>query len=348
VVQEASEVPRTGGGSSSRPPWLGKALIAAPLAVLLVAGIVVVVHIRQASRQRADIAEITAAFQRGDCPGASAALAAARSRTLLYGNRAAVPQAALDQVGQCGRLDQARVLGDGGKDDQAIAAYLDYLKDNEQSPLGRIVTDRMGRVLRDGEPPATSGLCRDLATVVAADQLAAHETFPELFTDCGVKLAASTRSADRKGARALLSEVRTTYPQAPQLERAGVAEAKARIALSPDGGTMTSPYRVSGAAKQASVRYVNHTPWAAVLAVSGAKDGRVVELGGCPTCELYEETSNGPRNCESNGAKAVTIELAPGKYRVAIQYVGDNAPPDNSGEWTLSKGRYAECYYGIK
>ena len=82
--------------------------------------------------------------------------------------------------------------------------------------------------------------------------------------------------------------------------------------------------------------------------MSGAKDGRVVELGGCPACELYEETSNGPRNCESDGAKAVTIELAPGTYRVAIQYVGDNAPPDNSGDWTLSKGRYAECYYGIK
>ena len=327
---------------------MGKALIAAPLAVLLVAGIVVVVHLRQAARQRADVAEITAAFQRGDCPGAAAALASARSRPLLYGNRAAVPQPALDQVSQCGRLDQARVLGEGGKADEAIAAYLDYLKDNESSPLGGIVTDRLGRVLRDGEPPVTSGLCRDLATVVEADQLSAHESFPELFTDCGAKLAASTRTADREGARALLSEVRTTYPQAPQLERAAVAEAKARIALSPDDGTMTSPYRISGSAKQASVRYVNHTPWPAVLAVSGAKAGRVVELGGCPACELYEETSNGPQNCESNGAKAVTIELAPGRYRVAIQYVGDNAPPDNSGAWTLSKGRYAECYYGIK
>jgi hypothetical protein len=63
---------------------------------------------------------------------------------------------------------------------------------------------------------------------------------------------------------------------------------------------------------------------------------------------MYEESTNGPENCESDGAKAATIDLAPGSYRVAIEYVGENAPPDNSGRWTLSKGRYAECYYGIK
>lgn len=344
----APEVPRTGGSPSSRPPWLGKALIAAPLAVLIVTGAVVVVHVRQAARQRADVAAISAAFQRGDCSGAVAALDAARTRNLLYGGRAPVPQEALDQVAQCGFLDQARILGDGGKSGEAVAAYLTYLKDNESSPLGRLVTDRLGRVLQEGEPPVTTGLCRDLATVVDAGQLAPNETFPELFTDCGVKLAASRRTADREGARALLSEVRTSYPKAPQLARAGVAEAKARIALGPKNGTMTSPYRVAGAAKQASVRYVNHTPWPAVLAVAGFRTGRVVELGGCPTCELYDEASNGPQQCESDGAKAVTIELRPGTYRVSIQYGGDNAPPDNSGKWTLSKGRYAECYYGIK
>jgi hypothetical protein len=348
VVQEAPEVPGTGGRPSSRPPRVGKALIAVPVAVLVAAGGVVVVHTRQASQQRADVAEISAAFRRGDCPGAVAALDSARSRTLLYGDREPAPPAALAQVEQCAALDEARVLADDGKTDDAIAAYLGVLADGEASPLGAVVTDRLGRLLRDDGTPATSDLCRDLAAAVDGGRLTPHETFPQLFTDCGVKLAASRRTADREGARALLSEVRTSYPKSPVLERAAVAEARTRVALSPDEGTMTSPYRISGPSKQASVRYVNHTPWPAVLAMSGAKDGRVVELGGCPTCELYDETSNGPEPCESDGAKAVTIQLKPGTYRVAIEYVGDNAPPDNSGTWTLSKGRYAECYYGIE
>ena len=82
--------------------------------------------------------------------------------------------------------------------------------------------------------------------------------------------------------------------------------------------------------------------------MSGAKDGAVVQLEGCPACELYDETTNGPEDCESDDAKAATLKLRPGAYRVAIEYVGDNAPPDNSGRWTLKQGRYAECYYGIK
>ena len=317
------------------------------LAVLTVAG-AVLVHVRQAALQRDDISEISAAFQRADCPGAIAALDSARHRTILYGRRTPVPAGPLDQVEQCAELDKARGLADDGTPAAAVAAYLEYLKDHRAPPLGRVVPDRLGRVLRDGNPPITAGLCRDLADVVAADELAPHETFPPFFTDCGVKLAASPKTADREGARALLGEVRVSYPTSPLLARAGVAEARARVELSPDGGTMTSPYRIAGASKRSSVRYVNHTPWRAVLAMSGAKEGRVVELAGCPGCELYDETSNGPAKCESNGAKATTIELTPGTYRVAIQYVGDNAPPDNSGRWTLSQGKYAECYYGIK
>jgi len=130
--------------------------------------------------------------------------------------------------------------------------------------------------------------------------------------------------------------------------RAATAEARTRVLLSAGDGTMSSPYRIEGVSTLSSVRYVNHTPWPAVLAVSGAKAGRVVELPGCEKCDLYEESSNGPTDCESDGAEAVTIDLAPGSYRVAIQYVGDNAPPGNSGRWTLSRGKYAECYYGIK
>src|SRR4051812_1951974 len=179
--------------------------MAAPAVVLVVALGVVLVHVHQASQQRADVRGVSAAFQRGDCPGAVAALDSARSRALVYGNRAPVPAAALDQVEQCGELDRARLLGDAGKSGEAIAAYLDYLKGHRASPLGRVVPDRLGRVLRGGTAPVTAALCRDLGTVVEADGLAPHETFPELFTDCGVKLAGSPRTADREGARALLS-----------------------------------------------------------------------------------------------------------------------------------------------
>jgi hypothetical protein len=322
-------------------------VIAAPAALVVLVVGAIAVHVWQAARQRGDVAAVTAAFQRGDCPGAVSALAAARGRSFLSGG-SEVPTATLDQIDQCRDLEAARALGDSGKSGEAIAAYLDYLEAHTSSPLGRVVPDRLGRVLRDGGAPITPELCRDLAAVVAAHGLAPHETFPEFFTDCGVKLAAGPDDADRAGARALLGEVRTSYPRSPVLKRAATAEAKARVALGPDGGTMTSPYRVSGPAKRASVRYVNHTPWVAVLAVSGAKEGRVVQLAACPSCELYEESTNGPENCESDGAKAATIDLAPGSYRVAIEYVGENAPPDNSGRWTLSKGRYAECYYGIR
>jgi hypothetical protein len=324
------------------------AVVAVP-AFALLAGIgVIVVHFRQAAEQRADVREISAAFQRGDCPGAVSALGSARSRTIIYGEREPVPAAALEQVAQCAELDKARRLAEEGETAEAIAAYLAYVKDNLTSPLSRAVPDRLGRVLRDGEAPVTTTLCRDLAAVVADDGLAPHETFPAFFTDCGVKLAASRRTGDREGARALLGEVRRVYPKSPEAARAVTVEARARVLLGADDGTMASPYRVEGVDTVASVRYVNHTPWPAVLAVSGGKTGRVVELGACGDCKLYEDGSNGPENCESNGAKATTINLAPGTYRVAIQYVGDNAPPDNSGRWTLSKGKYAECYFGLK
>jgi len=324
------------------------ALVAVPaLGLVAVAG-AVVVHVRQAALQRDDIREISVAFQRADCPGAVAAFGSASHRTLLYGSRTPVPAGALDQVEQCGELDKARDLADDGKPAEAVAAYLQYLKAHRGSPLGRIVPDRLGRVLRDGDPPITSGLCRDLADVVAADELAPHETFPPLFTECGLRLADGSRTVDRERARTLLGEVRRVYPTSSVADRAATAEARTRVSLGAEKGTMTSPYRVEGVSTLASVRYVNHTPWPAVLAVSGTKVGRVVELPGCEKCGLYDETSNGPTDCESDGAEAVTLDLQPGSYRVAVQYVGDNAPPDNSGRWTLSRGKYAECYYGIK
>jgi hypothetical protein len=324
------------------------AFVALPaLGLVAVAG-AVVVHVRQSALQRDDIRGISTAFQRADCPGAVAALDAARHRPILYGSRAPVPAGALDQVEQCGVLDKARALADDGKSAEAVAAYLKYLKDHRASPLGRVVPDRLGRVLRDGDPPITQGLCRDLADVVAADELAPNETFPPLFTECGLRLADGSRTADRQRARTLLGEVRQVYPTSSVAARAATAEARTRVLLGGDDGTMVSPYRVEGVTTLASVRYVNHTPWAAVLAVSGAKGGRVVELPRCEKCDLYDESTNGPTECESDGAEGVTIDLAPGSYRVAIQYTGDNAPPDNSGRWTLSRGKYAQCYYGIK
>jgi hypothetical protein len=346
VVQEALQVQRTGG--RSRPPWRLVALVAVPALGLVVVAGAVVVHVRQSALQRDDIREISAAFQRADCPGAVAAFDSARNRTILYGSRTPVPAGALDQVEQCGELDRARGLADDGEPADAVAAYLQYLKDHRASPLGRVIPDRLGRVLRDGDPPITSGLCRDLADVVAADELAPHETFPPFFTECGLKLADGSRTEDRERARSLLGEVRRVYPTSSVADRAATAEARTRVLLGGDDGTMSSPYRVEGVSSLASVRYVNHTPWPAVLAVSSAKAGRVVELPGCENCDLYDESSNGPTDCESDGAEGVTIDLSPGAYRVAIQYVGDNAPPDNSGRWTLSRGKYAECYYGIK
>ena len=342
----ARDVPRTGGRSG--PPWLLVALVAVPFLGLVVVAGAVLFHVRQSALQKDDIREIGAAFQRADCPGAVAAFDAALHRTILYGSRTPIPAGAQEQVEQCGELDKARALADDGKGADAIAAYLQYLKDHHASPLGRVVPDRLGRVLRDGNPPVTAGLCRDLADVVAAGELAPHETFPPFFTDCGLKLAGGSRTADRQRARELLGEVRRVYPKSSVAERAATGEARARVLLGADDSTMTSPYRVEGVSRLASVRYVNHTPWPAVLAVSGAKSGRVVELPGCEKCDLYDEASNGPADCESDGAEAVTIDLAPGSYRVAIQYGGDNAPPDNSGRWTLSRGKYAECYYGIK
>jgi hypothetical protein len=309
---------------------------------------VVVVHQRQASAQRDDVDEISRAFQRADCAAARTALDSARTRPMIYGDRAPVPDGALDQVAQCGELDAAAALAADGRAEDAVAAYVRYLREHPGTPLARVVPNRLGTVLREEEPQAGTGVCRDLAAVVAAGDLAPDVSFPRLFTDCGVKLAGGDRAADREGARTLLTEVRTAYPASSQRERAVTAEARARVALSPRDGTMTSPYRVSGPSKGALVKYVNHTPWPAVLAMSGADDGRVIELTACPTCELYEEGSNGPADCESDGAQAVTIELPPGTYRVAIQYEGENTPPANSGRWTLSKGRYAECYYALE
>jgi hypothetical protein len=343
VVQEVERIPPSGG---RRSPGVLTVLAPAVIAVLVVG--VVVVHLRQSSAQKDDIAEISAAFQRADCSGAVAALDSARTRTVIFGGRAQIPAGTLDRITQCAEVDRARAFGEAGKNDEAVVAYLSYLREHRGSPLARIIPDRLGRALRDGDTEITTGLCRDLAAVVAAGDLAPNDEFPDFFTDCGVKLAAGTGQDDRKGARALLTEVRTSYPDSRDLGRAAVAEARARVALGPDDGTMTSPYRVSGPSNGASVRYVNHTPWPAVLAMSGAKDGRVVELGGCPECELFDEASNGPPDCESDGAKAVTIDLDPGDYRVAIEYEGENTPPGNSGRWTLSKGRYAECYYAIK
>jgi hypothetical protein len=324
------------------------AFAAVPALGLVVVAGAVVVHMRQSALQRGDIREITAAFQRADCPGAVAAFYSARNRTILYGSRTPVPAGALDQVEQCGQLDDARELADDGNAADAVAAYLEYLKAHRASPLGRVIPDRLGRVLRDGDLPITTGLCRDLADVVEADDLAPHETFPTLFTECGLRLAEGSRTDDRERARTLLGEVRRVYATSPVAERATTAEARTRVQLGGDDGTLAPPYRVEGVSTLASVRYVNHTPWPAVLAVSGAKDGRVVELPGCEKCDLYEESSNGPTNCETDGAEGVTIDLTPGSYRVAIQYVGENAPPDNSGRWTLSRGKYAQCYYGIE
>jgi hypothetical protein len=330
-----------------RPSLGTTTLFASAVVAVLVVG-VIVVHLRQTSAQKDDIAEISAAFQRSDCAGAQAALDSARTRTVLLGGRADVPDGALDRIDQCGEVERARRLAADGKSAEAVTAYLGYLRDHQASPLARVVTERLARALREDGAKVTLGLCRDLATVVDAGDLDRNEEFPDLFIDCGVKLADSDRDGDREGARVLLTEVRTAYPGSGDRDRAAAAEARARVELSPGGGTMTSPYRVSGPAKGATVRYVNHTPWPAVLAMSGAKDGRVVQLAGCAGCELYEETSNGPADCESDGAKAVTIDLSPGEYRVAIQYEGDNTPPGNSGRWTLSKGRYTECYYAIK
>jgi hypothetical protein len=339
--------PASPGPNPPKPKSRGRQIGCGILAVVaLVCATCAGINFYQYSVQKDNYEAGHAAYLEADCAKALPLYDQAINGGGLGGDSNEAAKLAVAEKAECDELQQAIDAQTSGDFGTAMAGYVNFLANYQETPLAPAVRSQTETLFKESETiagQADLALCQQFDTLRGQELVPAREAaLPSLLLACG---QAHEDNDDPTSAIDLYSLLLNDYPDHPLvgdattgLARASVAEAQAAGA-----GNIPAPQSVGGSGSGPAVVVIqNDSPEKLSIVFSGP-EARIEELDACASCTNY--TDAGPEACPEQGPLG-TYELPSGDYDVVVKSISDDGVTPFTGQWNLATGdEYYSCFF---